>query len=62
MLKPASASPLSAVKLIETLVDAGIQLDVVNLVMGPGATVGQALQDHPGVDGIVFTGSYEVGM
>ena len=35
---------------------------VVNLVMGPGETVGQALQDHPGIDGIVFTGSYEVGM
>ena len=34
----------------------------INLVMGPGETVGQALQDHPGVDGIVFTGSYEVGM
>ena len=30
--------------------------------MGPGETVGQALQDHPGIDGIVFTGSYEVGM
>ena len=30
--------------------------------MGPGDTVGQALQDHPGIDGIVFTGSYEVGM
>ncbi len=30
--------------------------------MGPGDTVGQALQDHTGVDGIVFTGSYEVGM
>ena len=62
VLKPASASPLMSVKLIETLVDAGIPAGVVNLVMGPGATVGQALQDHPGVDGIVFTGSYEVGM
>ena len=62
VLKPASASPLSAVKLIEALVDAGVPAGVVNLVMGPGATVGQALQDHPGVDGIVFTGSYEVGM
>ena len=30
--------------------------------MGPGDTVGQALQEHPGIDGIVFTGSYEVGM
>ena len=30
--------------------------------MGPGETVGQELQDHPGIDGIVFTGSYAVGM
>jgi len=51
VFKPSSASPLSAVP-------AG----AINLVMGSGETVGQALQDHPGVDGIVFTGSYEVGM
>ena len=57
-----SASPLSAVKLLEAYIDAGVPAGVVNLVMGPGETVGQALQDHPGVDGIVFTGSYEVGM
>ena len=62
VLKPASASPLSAVKLVEAYIDAGVPAGAVNLVMGPGATVGQALQDHPGVDGIVFTGSYEVGM
>jgi 1-pyrroline-5-carboxylate dehydrogenase len=62
VFKPASASPLSAVKLIEAYVDAGVPDGVVNLVMGPGETVGQALQDHPGIDGIVFTGSYEVGM
>ena len=62
VLKPSSASPLSAVKLIEAYIDAGVPKGVVNLVMGPGETVGQALQDHPGIDGIVFTGSYEVGM
>ena len=50
------------VKLIEAYIDAGVPAGVVNLVMGPGDTVGQALQDHPGIDGIVFTGSYEVGM
>ena len=47
---------------IEAYIDAGVPEGVVNLVMGPGETVGQALQDHPGIDGIVFTGSYEVGM
>jgi 1-pyrroline-5-carboxylate dehydrogenase len=62
VFKPSSASPLSAVKLIEAYVDAGVPAGVINLVMGPGESVGQALQDHPGVDGIVFTGSYDVGM
>jgi 1-pyrroline-5-carboxylate dehydrogenase len=62
VLKPSSASPLSAVNLVQAYIDAGVPKGAVNLVMGPGETVGQALQDHPGVDGIVFTGSYEVGM
>jgi len=62
VFKPASASPLSAVKLVEAYVDAGVPAGVINLVMGPGESVGQALQDHPGIDGIVFTGSYDVGM
>ena len=43
-------------------IEAGVPKGAINLVMGPGDTVGQALQDHPGIDGIVFTGSYEVGM
>ena len=62
VFKPSSASPLSAVKLMEAYIDAGIPAGVVNMVMGPGESVGQALQDHPGIDGIVFTGSYDVGM
>jgi len=62
VFKPSTASPLSAVKLIEAYIDAGVPAGAVNLVMGPGETVGQTLQDHPGVDGIVFTGSHEVGM
>jgi 1-pyrroline-5-carboxylate dehydrogenase len=62
VLKPSSASPLSSQNLIQALVDAGVPKGAVNLVMGPGESVGQALQDHPGIDGIVFTGSYEVGM
>jgi 1-pyrroline-5-carboxylate dehydrogenase len=62
VLKPSSASPLSSQNLIKAYIDAGVPKGAVNLVMGPGETVGQTLQDHPGVDGIVFTGSYEVGM
>jgi 1-pyrroline-5-carboxylate dehydrogenase len=62
VFKPSSASPLSAVKLIEAYIDAGVPAGAINLVMGSGETVGQTLQDHPGIDGIVFTGSYQVGM
>jgi 1-pyrroline-5-carboxylate dehydrogenase len=62
VLKPASVASLSAVRLVEAFVDAGLPAGVLNLVMGPGDVVGQALQDHPGIDGIVFTGSYDVGM
>ena len=62
VLKPSTASPLSAQNLIQAYVEAGVPKGAINLVMGPGETVGQTLQDHPGIDGIVFTGSYEVGM
>jgi 1-pyrroline-5-carboxylate dehydrogenase len=62
VIKPSSASPLSAQNMLQAYIDAGVPQGVVNLVMGPGETVGQALQDHPGIDGIVFTGSYAVGM
>jgi 1-pyrroline-5-carboxylate dehydrogenase len=61
VLKPSSTAPLSGVKLIEAYRDAGVPDGVVNLVMGPGETVGDELQTNPGIDGIVFTGSYEVG-
>ncbi len=60
--KPASASPLSGVNLLHALEDAGMPAGTVNLVMGPGDTVGDELQSNPGIDGIVFTGSYDVGM
>jgi 1-pyrroline-5-carboxylate dehydrogenase len=62
VLKPSSASPLSSVNLVMAYIEAGVPKGAINLVMGPGDTIGQALQDHPGIDGIVFTGSYEVGM
>ncbi|MFL5769131.1 MAG: aldehyde dehydrogenase family protein [Chloroflexota bacterium] len=62
VFKPSSAAPISGVKLIEAYRDAGIPDGVINLVMGPGETVGAELRENPGIDGIVFTGSYEVGM
>jgi 1-pyrroline-5-carboxylate dehydrogenase len=62
VFKPSSAAPMSGVKLIEAYRDAGFPDGVVNLVMGPGETVGAELRENPGIDGIVFTGSYDVGM
>ncbi|HEX7398804.1 MAG TPA: aldehyde dehydrogenase family protein [Candidatus Limnocylindrales bacterium] len=61
IFKPASAGAMTGVLLAEALVDAGIPAGVFNLVMGPGATVGEELQANPGIDGIVFTGSFDVG-
>ena len=61
VFKPASATPLSGVNLIHAYEDAGIPAGVINLVMGPGDSVGEELQTNPGIDGIVFTGSYDVG-
>src|SRR5262245_42680209 len=62
VFKPSTIAPMSGVKLIEAYRDAGFPDGVVNLVMGPGDTVGAELRENPGIDGIVFTGSYEVGM
>ena len=62
VFKSASATPLSGVNLVHAYEDAGVPAGVINLVMGPGDTVGDELQSNPGIDGIVFTGSYDVGM
>lgn len=61
ILKPASDTPLSGWLLTECFRDAGVPDGVFNFITGSGRTVGQTLVDHPDVDGITFTGSYEVG-
>jgi len=61
VFKPASATPLSAVKLMEIFEEAGLPPGVLNLVTGPGGQVGNALVESPDVKGISFTGSTEVG-
>jgi 1-pyrroline-5-carboxylate dehydrogenase len=61
VFKPASQGAMSGVALTEAYRDAGVPDGVFNLVMGPGDTVGMELRENPGIDGIVFTGSYEVG-
>jgi 1-pyrroline-5-carboxylate dehydrogenase len=62
VFKPASATPLLGLRLYEMTVEAGLPRGVFNFVTGPGETVGRALIDHPDVDGIVLTGSREVGL
>ncbi|MGK2851597.1 MAG: aldehyde dehydrogenase [Candidatus Limnocylindrales bacterium] len=61
ILKPASQSPLTALRLGELAVEAGLPDGVLNVIAGPGAVIGDALARHPGVDKIAFTGSTEVG-
>jgi 1-pyrroline-5-carboxylate dehydrogenase len=61
VFKPATVSAMTAIAIKEAYVDAGVPDGVFNLVMGPGDTVGDELQKNQGIDGIVFTGSYEVG-
>ena len=61
VFKPASGTPLSAVKLMEVYEEAGLPPGVLNLVTGPGARVGNALVESPEVKGISFTGSTEIG-
>ncbi|TDY44563.1 aldehyde dehydrogenase (acceptor) [Alicyclobacillus sacchari] len=61
VVKPASNTPLSTLKLAELAVQAGIPGGVLNVVAGPGASTGEALVTHPLVDKVAFTGSTEVG-
>jgi acyl-CoA reductase-like NAD-dependent aldehyde dehydrogenase len=61
VLKPASQSPLTALRLAELASEAGLPDGVFNVVPGPGAVVGPALARHPSVDKITFTGSTDVG-
>lgn len=61
ILKPASVNSLLAVKFTQILEKAGLPKGVVNLLTGPGGSVGDALARHPEVDMIRFTGSSETG-
>jgi betaine-aldehyde dehydrogenase len=61
VLKPAELTPLSAIRLAELALEAGIPEGVLNVVVGKGSVVGQRLVEHPDVAKIGFTGSTEVG-
>ncbi|WP_159587298.1 aldehyde dehydrogenase family protein [Chelativorans xinjiangense] len=61
VLKPAEETSLTALRLGEFLIEAGVPDGVVNIIMGYGETVGAALVAHSDVDKVAFTGSTEVG-
>jgi aldehyde dehydrogenase (NAD+) len=61
VLKPAEQAPLTALRLGELMLEAGLPAGVMNIVPGLGRVAGNALVEHPGVAKIAFTGSHPVG-
>jgi gamma-glutamyl-gamma-aminobutyraldehyde dehydrogenase len=61
VIKPASQTSLSLLRMAELGAEAGLPAGVLNVVPGPGEVVGEAIARHPGVDAVAFTGSTEVG-
>jgi aldehyde dehydrogenase (NAD+) len=61
VMKPAELTSLSALRIGELALEAGLPPGVFNIVTGPGRTVGEALVNHPDVDKVTFTGSPGVG-
>ena len=61
VMKPAELTSLSALRIAELALEAGLPPGVLNIVTGPGRTVGEALVNHPDVDKVTFTGSPGVG-
>jgi acyl-CoA reductase-like NAD-dependent aldehyde dehydrogenase len=61
VVKPASYTPLSVLRLAEILIEAGLPAEAISVLPGPGSTVGNALVTDPRVNKVGFTGSTEVG-
>ena len=61
VLKPAELTPLTAIELGKLALEAGIPEGVLNVVNGPGRTVGERIVEHPEVAKVAFTGSTEIG-
>ncbi len=61
VLKPAEQTPLSALRLGELFLEAGLPAGALNVVNGDGAVTGAALAEHEGIDKVAFTGSAETG-
>ena len=62
VVKPATVTPLSALKLAELFLEAGLPGEILNVVTGPGSSVGEALVRDPGVRMVSFTGGVEAGL
>jgi aldehyde dehydrogenase (NAD+) len=61
IIKPASQTPLTALALADIATEVGLPPGVLNVVTGSGATVGQMIVEHPGIDKIAFTGDTSTG-
>lgn len=61
VIKPATETAITCAKIIECFEEAGFPAGVVNMVTGPGKTIGQGIADHEDINGITFTGSNSVG-
>ncbi|MEO7867520.1 MAG: aldehyde dehydrogenase family protein [Candidatus Eisenbacteria bacterium] len=61
VLKPAELTPLTAIRMGELALEAGLPAGVLNILPGKGRIAGEAMLRHPGIDKISFTGSTEVG-
>ncbi|WP_432877571.1 aldehyde dehydrogenase [Kribbella sp. CA-245084] len=61
VVRPSELSPLSALRVAELALEAGVPDGVLNIVTGQGSATPRALALHPGVDAVAFTGSTEVG-
>jgi aldehyde dehydrogenase (NAD+) len=61
IIKPASQTPLTALALAEIAQEVGLPAGVLNVVTGPGSSVGRTIVEHPGIDKIAFTGDTSTG-
>jgi aldehyde dehydrogenase (NAD+) len=61
IIKPASQTPLTALALADIAQEVGLPPGVLNVITGPGSSVGQMIVAHPGIDKIAFTGDTSTG-
>lgn len=62
VIKPSEFTPITAILLTEIMHEAGVPKGVINLVLGDGPTVGNAICSHPDIDMVTFTGSTRAGV